>query len=147
MNCFPSESLIDSTLRIGANYRLCAPELISTDIPHYFIVVAIDSDDIYTLLGTTKEGRVKSHFANNDLEPDGLVFIKADEKNGFTQDTWVNCNDIYTITRIRLESKVYFNELEYRGRVSYNHYDQLRTGIIGSCTADLPHDMLVHPDD
>lgn len=41
---------VEKTLRIGAVNKMEAPELISTSISHYFIIVATDGDDNFLVL-------------------------------------------------------------------------------------------------
>ena len=147
MICLPSETYIDTTLKIGSVYKFSAPEHIDTSIPHYFIVVAIDEDDNHMVLCTTQREKKEDYFRKMGFELTSLVYIKNDSSNGLTEDTWVNCNDTYVISRVDLIEKKSKGILEWVGEVSYNHYDQIRTGISCSFVNDLPIELLTHPDD
>ena len=50
----PPEFVITSTLKVGVVYKIIAPELITTNEAHYFVVVAINNADNYLLLSTTQ---------------------------------------------------------------------------------------------
>jgi hypothetical protein len=141
----PPDFVISSTLSVGTIYKFVAPELIGTTIPHYFIVVAIDGSDNYLVLCTSQKVNKEVYFQRNNLDLSGLVFIKPDLSNGFTTETYVNCNDYYPIPKSALINKFGSGTLTYTGTLSLNHYTQIKTGIINSHTNDLPHDLLVHP--
>jgi len=147
MIAISSETYIDATLKIGSVYKLRAPEIIETNIPHYFVVVAIDEDDIHLVLCTTQKEKKEEYFMNAKLDLIGLVYIKDDITNGLTEETWVNCNDSYILLREDLIRKKEEGVLTWVGVVSYNHYNQLRTGIIKSYINDIPDELLVHPED
>jgi hypothetical protein len=138
---------INSTLTVGSIYKFDAPELINTTIPHYFIVVGIDGEDKYLVLCTSQKENKEEHFKRNHLDLVGLVFIKPDLKNGLTIDTFVNCNDSYTIKKTALIKKMENGKLKFTGNLSLSHYSQIKTGIINSFTNDLPHYLLIHPEE
>jgi hypothetical protein len=141
----PPEYVINQTLSVGRIYKLYAPEIVNITIPHYFIVVAIDGDDNYMLVGTTKREKKEKHFENMGLDLSGLVCISSDSQNCLPEETWVNCNDHYHITKDDLVKKVELKSFEITGEVSLDHYFQLRAGIIGNDNNDLPEYLLVHP--
>ncbi|MCW3785503.1 hypothetical protein [Plebeiibacterium sediminum] len=143
----PPEYVINSTLQVGTIYKFEAPELISTDIPHYFIIVGIEDEDNYLALCTTQLEKKIKHFENYSLDFSGLVYIKPDEQNGLSDDTYVNCHDYYTISKSDLINKCSTSTLSYTGEVSLDHYTQIKTGIIDSHTNDLPEYLLSHPSD
>jgi hypothetical protein len=123
------------------------PCIISTTDPHYFIVVGIDGEDVFLVKCTSQGKKKEEYFERAGLDLIGLVCIKPDQTNGLEVDTFINCNDPYNCTRVDLILKATSNMLEYKGVVSFSHYDQIRTGIINSATNDTPHFLLVHPDD
>lgn len=142
----PPHFYIDSTLEIGTVYLFEASELIKTDIPHFFIVIAKDEDDVFLLACTSKPETKEKHFERMGYDIATLVHIPPDKENGFTKDTYVDCNDYHPISKSRLAEKVK-NGLKRTGKISYNHFDQLRTGLINSTVVDLPGEILVHPND
>lgn len=147
MVTFPPDAVITTTLSVGTIYKIVAPELITTSIPHYFIVVAIDGIDNFLVLCTTNKDGQEKHFKYKNLDLTGLVYIRPDDCNGLTADTYVNCNEYYIVHRSVLVEKVRKGELEPRGGLSLIHYDQIRTGIKTSKTSDIPHSLLIHPND
>jgi hypothetical protein len=62
MIAIPSVFFVNTTLKIGSIYKLTAPELIDTTIPHYFVVVAIDEDDNHLVLCTTQKDKKEEYF-------------------------------------------------------------------------------------
>ncbi|HEY9082881.1 MAG TPA: hypothetical protein VIN73_06075 [Vicingaceae bacterium] len=144
----PPEYILSTTLKVGIVYKFSAEEYINSDIPHFFIVVAIDDDEIYTVNSTSQKNNKIKFFDKKGLDYSGLVFIKPDTDNGFTHDdNCVNCNDYYSFSKQSLLTKINSNNFEIAGTISYNHFDQIRNGICSSHINDLPCDMLIHPDD
>jgi len=141
------EQYIESHLSAGSVFKISAPELIGTDIPHYFIVVAYDDDEVHFVECTTNRERLEGLFERNGFNLNGLVYIPSERVNGLTRDTYVNCNDNYTSSIESLLEKCESNNLQWVGDISYDHYDQIRTGIIDSHINDLPDDYLNHPED
>lgn len=143
----PCAYTIDSTLSIGVIYKFEAPDLIDTDIPHFFIVVAVDAPDNYLVLCTTQLENKTKYFDKRKLDYSSLVYIKPDSLNKFKKDTYVNCNDYYTITTPVLKNKLESGSLSYIGNISLNHYLQIKNGIIQSPINDLPEYLLIHPEE
>ena len=92
-------------LKLAQSINSKAPEIIKTNIPHYFVIVAIDEDDIHSVLCTTKREKKEEYFRNAKLDLIGLVYIKNDTNNGLSEESWVNCNDTYPISREDLVRK------------------------------------------
>lgn len=142
----PADKFIDGTLKIGTVYKFEAPELIETDVPHYFIVVAIDDEEIHMVKGTSKKDTKENYFNRMGLDLAGLVCIKPDGRNGFKTETFFDCNDNFPLSKDKLIQKTK-DGLSCEGIISYNHYEQIRAGIRDSNKNDLPDDLLIHPDD
>lgn len=138
------EYVISSTLSIGAVYKLTAPELISTTIPHYFIVVAIENDDNYLVLCTTQLNSKLNYFQRNGLDLNTLVYLVPSTDNGLTNNTYVNCNDYYHISKSSLISKVQSDILSVTGKVSEDEYNLIASAIKLSHTNDLPDYLLIY---
>ena len=145
MVSIPPKYVIDSTLKVGTIYKFNAPELINTTEPHFFIVVAIEDLDNYLVLCTSQDKKKEKYFTNNNLDFSGLVYIKPDSDNGLCMNTYVNCNDYYTITKSSLIKKCNSKGFKLTGTLSLNHYEQIKTGIIKSHTNDLPENILEYP--
>lgn len=147
MDGFTPEYTISQTLKVGVIYKLKAPDLINTDIPHHFIIAAIDDDDNYMCLCTSQEGRQLSYFIRNDLNFDTLANIEPNETNGLTKRTYVNCNDSYEISKLRLVEMCKSGTLSLTGNLSLDEYSIVRDSINRSETSDIPKMLLVHPDE
>jgi len=143
----PSDKYIKSTLQVGTIFKLCAPELIDTDIPHYFIIVAIDDDDIHMVVCTRQKDKREEYFRLMRFDLSGLVRIEPNSENGLTEESYVDCNQNHSTTKKALIQKKEDGLLKWIGEISYNQYDQIRTGIINSTINFLPKDLLVHPED
>ena len=141
---FSPENVISSTLSIGAVYKLTAPELISTTTPHYFIVVAIENDDNYLVLCTTQLNSKLNYLQRNGLDTNTLVYLVPSTDNGLTDDTYINCNDYYHISKSSLISKVQSGMLSITGKVFEDEYYQIASAIKLSHTNDLPDYLLIY---
>jgi len=102
---------------------MVAPELINTDIPHYFIVVGIEDSDNYLVLCTSQQQKKEDHFAKHNFDLDGLVYIKPNDINNLTKDTFINCNDYYCCETAVLSKKILNNELSFTGLLELKYYD------------------------
>lgn len=61
-----------------------------------------------------------------------LVWIKPDDNNGFTKDTFVDCNSVFEYS-VRDFKTMYEQELlEYKGEVADSHYEQVINGLLES---------------
>ncbi|MCX6258253.1 MAG: hypothetical protein NTW49_10230, partial [Bacteroidia bacterium] len=124
------------------NFCICSYRL----QPHYFIVIAINNDEIFLLKCTSQKEKKEKHFDRHRLDLSGLIFIKPDEINCLTEETFVNCNDYLLISKQILISKNKIGLLHYCGSISLNHYVQIKTGIENSYTSDLPKYLLIDPE-
>ncbi len=147
MPSLTSEEYIQSHLNIGSVFLITAPELINTDLPHYFIVVAYDSEEVHFVECTTNRARLEDLFESKGFDFSGLIHMPPNRGNGLPQNSYVNCNDNYTISIDSLVEKRESNDLRWIGEISYNHYDQIRYGINDSNINDLPKSFLIHPND
>lgn len=143
----PSDFFIESTLEIGTVYKFEAPELIKTDVPHYFIIVAMEDEENYMVLCSSRKESRLNYINRMGYNLATLVYIKPDSGNGFSVDTYVDCNEYFTISKVTLINKHRVGILEHKGSISLNHYLQIKKGIIESYVNDLPADMLQHPDE
>lgn len=142
----PPTAINPEDIQIGSVLKFPAPEQGVTD-PHYFIIVAINDDEYHFVEGTSQKEKKEAYFDRNGLDYSTLICIPPDGNSGFTKDTYVNCNDNYPFTLEDLNWKAYNDEITAEGRISYDHYDQIRKGIKNSRLNDLPKDWLIHPED
>jgi hypothetical protein len=135
----PAESVVEGTLEVGTIYYLEAQELITTDEPHYFVVIYMDEEDIYLLKGTSRKESIERHierFFGNDFT--GVVCIEPfEDENQLTRNTYVNCHDPLPIEKSYLIEKRQNSVLQYKGRINRNHWLQIKEGITNSDYTDL----------
>lgn len=140
----PSERAINLTLKVGAVYKMTAPDLIDTDIPHYFVVIAVEDNDNYMLCSTTQYNKRVKYIKSRGWPTQTLSKIEPSEENCFTQDSFFDCNDYHTITKDSLVAKNKLGTLSYQGRISEKEYQIIVSGISYSFTNDLPPDFLIY---
>lgn len=138
----PPDFVITSTLKVGVVYKIIAPELISTDVPHYFIVVAISGSDNYMLLSTTQLHNKINYLIKRGINLETLAYIQANDDNGLTDDSYFNCNDKYTITKQQLIEKVKQEKLSITGNITSEEYEKLVYSINLSEINDIPKFLL-----
>lgn len=139
--------VIEVTLKVGVVYKFDAPELINTDIPHYFIVVGIENDNNYMVLCTTQLDAKLAYFTNKRYDPNTLAFILPTTSNGLKVKTYVNCNDYHTISKSELIKKVELNKFQLIGNLSKEEYEKIKFAIDLSYVNDIPTFLLQYPED
>ena len=138
----PSEQVILMTLKVGAVYKMEAPELINTSIPHYFVVVAINDDENFLILSTTQVERRTEYIRKKGYDINTLAYIEPKENNGLTQNSYFDCNKYYTITRDQLIKKVDKEKLFPKGELTEEEYNKILNAINLSTVNDIPKFLL-----
>lgn len=136
-----------ATLKVGAIYKMKAPELINTDKSHYFIVTAINEDDNYIIVTTTQLDKKIEYFRKRELDFETLAYLSPTSENGFTVDTYVNCNDYFIINTAVLFRKESEGELFYSGRLCREEYERIASAINASRINDIPRFLLEYTED
>lgn len=147
MNGLSAEDQISYSLTPRAVYKMTAPELIQTDVWHYFIIVAIDESDIYMVMCTTQVDNKIRFFDIKGIDHSTLVHLNPTNENGLEVDSYVDCNEKHQITSNSLVNKLENSQLQYKGKISWVHFLQIRQAIIDSYINDLPEFLLPHPDE
>lgn len=142
MSLIPSKIVIEATLRVGAIYKFEAPELISTSIPHYFIVIAIENESNYLSVCTTQLGNKIDYLNRMKYNLDTLAYIKPNINNGLEQDSYINCNDYHTMSKDELIGKVQTRNFHPVGRLSLEEYNIILNSISLSYVNDIPSFLL-----
>ena len=144
----PPDFCCDFYFRVGAVLKFSAKDIINTTVPHYFIIVGLTEEEIFMLLCTTNKERVQRVIDKHGFLLSTLVCISKKDCDFLTEDeSWINCNDSYILSKEKLVEKIDSGALSYEGDISYNHYDQLRTGIKDSIVNDIAEEFLIHPQD
>lgn len=138
----PGNLIVLSSLKVGTVYKLTAPELITTEIPHYFVIVAINNEENFMLLSTTQYQNKINYLQKRNIDLDTLVSLSPNEDNGLTQNSYFDCNHYYTITKEKLVEKANKGELNITGNINQYEYDVLKGGISLSITNDIPEFLL-----
>lgn len=138
----PPDFVITSTLKVGVVYKIVAPELISTDEAHYFVVVAINDSNNYMLLSTTQLQNKIDYLNKRGYDLDTLAHLSPNSSNGLKKDSYFNCNDNYIITKDQLVQKVKQNNLSISGNISKEEYEKLVYSINLSEVNDIPKFLL-----
>lgn len=133
---------ITSTLKVGVVYKMEAPELIDTSVPHYFIVVAINDTENYMLMSTTQYKSRIDYIQKKGYHLDTLRRIEPNENNGLTKDSFFDCNTYYTITTDDIIKKEREGKLKYKGNFSKQEYEELVYSIKLSEVNDIPKFLL-----
>ena len=136
------EIVIITTLRVGVVYKITAPELITTEQPHYFVVVAISDSDNYMLLSTSQLQSKIKYLTKRGYDLDTLAYISPNKQNGLTKDSYFNCNDSFTITKRQLIEKVRQGNLLVAGKLSLDEYNKLVYSMNLSYVNDIPKFLL-----
>lgn len=137
-----SQFVIDTTLKVGVIYKFNAPELLSTDVPHHFIIIAIEDETNYLAVCTTQLDAKIQYFKNNGIDLNTLAYLRPNSTNGLKRDTYVNCNDYHTVSRVNLKQKIESNQFEITGDLSLEEYQKIVDAIKLSFTNDIPNFLL-----
>ncbi len=106
---------------------------INTEIPHYFICTKKTTQDLLILVCCTSDKNDKNKkLAELRGLHNTLVWINPTEENGFTKDTFVNCNTIFKYSVEDFKDMYEQNLLEYKGEIEENHLEQTIIGLLAS---------------
>ncbi len=118
-----------SRLETGKVYYFESKQ-ISSDIPHYFICIAKTEENKLILLCCTSDRQDKNkRFIELKGWHQTLVWIAPSNENGFTKDTFVNCNTTFSYSISEFEEMYQKDIVEYKGEISKSHLSQILIGI------------------
>jgi hypothetical protein len=122
----------EETLEPGRIYFFKNKELTS-DAPHFHILIAIPNNDLLILTCCTSQFEKRARFIElANLPNETLVWLKPDDDNPFTKDTYVDCNSSFKYSRDTFID-MYTNEnLEYKGIISDGKLLEIIHGVITS---------------
>ena len=138
----PPDFVIASTLKVGVVYKIKAPELINTTEPHFFVVVAINNDDNFLIISTTKLQNKIDYLTKRGFDLNTLAYIRPNDSNGLTKDSYFNCNDYFILSKQELISKVKEDKLSIAGNFDEDEYNILLNSIDLSEVNDIPKFLL-----
>lgn len=106
---------------------------LNTAIPHYFVCILKGEKDALILVCCTsdKDDKRKKRIEMLGLHST-LVWIKPDNNNGLTKETFVDCNSIFEYSINDFKKMYEQDQLEYKGEVTEIHYEQIINGLLES---------------
>ncbi|GEM_PF-807514 len=122
-----------NNINIRKVYHFSSDKL-STQIPHYFICILCCTNDeklILVCCTSDKNDKRKRRIEKLGLE-NTLIWIKPDDKNGFSKDTYVDCNTFFEYSVDEFKIMYQRNLIEYKGEISESHLKQIIKGMLES---------------
>lgn len=141
---FPPDYVLGESLKVGTVYKISAPEIISSDVPHYFIVIAIIDENNYALVCTTQLHNKIKYVQDRKIPEDTICMMEPNEANGLTKRCYLNCNDYVELTNEFLKRKISEGSLRISGSISVEEYEKIVNSIKQSPLFDIPLDFLVY---
>lgn len=125
-----SKTCIQLNFQVGRVIYISAKEIIETDDPHYFIVVAkCDRDNGYLLVSTTQKETITKYFKSAGIKDNTIATLSPNSTNGLKDYSYFNCNKIIPIDAKFLESKLDEGMLEPTGYLNAEEYLYIK-GVI-----------------
>lgn len=108
-----------------------ASNRINNDVPHYFICVKKDDNNVLILTCcTSKFDTVRNFIEGRKLPYSTLVHITPnDDKNPFDRDTYINCNATVEYTEDEFKTMYESDKIDFSGEISDVHYEQIIIGL------------------
>lgn len=126
-------STFGSTIEPGKIYYFKSDQLTSTDLPHYFIVVATPTNDLIIFTCCTSQFEKRKRFLELTQIPfSTLVWIKPNENNGLKKDSYVDCNNCFRYSFEELIEMYNNCKVEFVGCLSDSKLEEIKQGIIES---------------
>lgn len=121
----------------GHVFYYSSPEDIVTKIKHYFVCVSRTGDEvIFMVCCTTQFDTVRNNIERHGFDFETMARIQPTPKNGLTKETFINCNNIYEKDITWLLNKIGSEEMEYKGVLESEYYEQVLRGIVKSDLAE-----------
>jgi hypothetical protein len=126
-------STFGSTIEPGKIYYFKSNQLTSTELPHYFIVIATPTNGLIIFTCCTSQFEKRKRFIElNKIPFSTLVWIKPDEENGLKKDSYVDCNNCFRYSKEEL-IEMYDNlKIKFVGYLSDYKLEEIKKGIIDS---------------
>lgn len=103
---------------------------INSDVPHFHILIAIPNNDFLILTCCTSQFEKRARFIElNNLPYETLVWLKPDNDNPFTKDTYVDCNNSFKYSKDTFVDMYTKGNLEYKGIISDGKLQEIIHGV------------------
>lgn len=96
---------------------------------HRHICVKIENEIFFFVCCTTKEVTIEKFIKLNNLDIKTKVDIPKDENNGFTQDSYVNCNNIHRCVESQLVDGLTDGTIRFLGEIDNGLILKIKEGI------------------
>lgn len=109
-------------------------EHLSSDEPHYFILVEVDGKLFHMVVCTTKFKKRVAYHNLAKTDPATIVRIQPNPNlNKVKEECYVDCNTVFSMyTAETLQMKLDQGALTFKGHITESEYYQVMNGIIKS---------------
>ena len=123
----------EAEIRTGKVFYFSCPEL-NTNIPHYFVCVVRQPDDIIVLSCCTSQFEtVKRLIEMRRFPYETLIFMSAgDPQNPFIYDTYINCNEYFPYSVQEFWEMYQDGEIQIIGEIPDDSIEQILIGFRSS---------------
>lgn len=140
----PSDILINGTIEQGAIYYF-PEDSITSDQPHYFVVLNVDPRKDAILILACGTSQVKEAFLRRyNLPKETVVEVSTTECNCFKKNTAFDCNNLIQQSLNNLITKKTQGLLDYKGKLSETVLNKLIKGVVASPMVDRKHKKIVN---
>ena len=124
--------MINSNIYEGELFKFRS-EQISSDKPHFFLVVSLNEDTVYVVCLSSSYKTKLGFIETRNLPLETLVRIKPKEgMNELKQDSYVNCNTVIPEDEEKFRDRIAKGEIKPSGKVKASELLQVLNGIIKS---------------
>ena len=124
----PPELYLNGTIEQGAVYYFPEEKLTSEE-PHYFVVMNADPKQNVVLLMTCATSKVQKTINRRNDELETIVVVASTECEFFKKMTAFDCNIIFEKRMEQLVQKYNEGKLKYKGLLPKAIIEKLRKGI------------------
>jgi len=122
--------VFSSSIDVGKIYYFKSIKLATTNEPHYFIVIAMPSDDLIIFSCCTTQFVRRAKFIKiNNLPTSTLVRIKPNKDNCLKEDTYVDCNGCFKYSKNELIQMYESNKIKFIGYIPDSKLEEIYQGL------------------
>lgn len=121
-----------TSIEIGKIYYFEYSRL-SSDKPHYFILIALKSEEIFIFsVCTTQFDKRIEFIEKRNIPKSTLVYIKSNDENGLNKESLVDCNNCHLISKDEIKEKYENGKIKFKGNISEGKLLEIYTGLLDS---------------
>lgn len=130
---FVNGELFGDSIEAKKIYYFKSEQLKDTIEPHYFIVIAIPTDELIIFTCCTKQFEKRARYIElNNLPYSTLVRIKPDNENKLPLESYVDCNSCFKHSKTELIKMYEANKITFTGYIIDSKFEEICQGIIDS---------------